>query len=441
MAMERVIRNEPVSVITCDLEGKILTYNEAAVQIFGYQPEEVIGRERVSVFSDGMTVLGHVPRWLGESVAHGEFETDTAFRGKNGKLVAAHIRITPTRKDGKHIGYCGVTRLIDGVDPKTLVPKPSLGTRLMRWMVVTRAPFLTATLVPVFLGAAVAYYETGVFHGLLFGLTLLAAILVHLGTNMANDYFDWKSGTDDANVDYVVPFSGGSRSIQMGLIQPRFLYRLAVTCFVVGGLIGLYLASARSWAILWIGVIGLFLAYFYTAPPVRLCARRGLGELAVGLGFGPLIVLGTYYVQSGVFSATAAWASIPVGLLIAAVLYINEFPDYEGDRATGKNHLVVVLGKRRATYGYFALLIVAYGIIVVGSVVGLFPRWGLLAVLGGFLAWQAARVTMRHFADRELLPAHGKTIGAHLVTGLLFSAAFVIDKLFEHRDVLRTLAH
>ena len=108
--MEATPRKDDVSVITCDLEGRIETYNDGAQALFGYAPEEMIGRERVSVFSDGLTVLGHVPQWLGAAVRDGAFETDTAFRRKDGTLFAAHVRITPTRKDGRHIGYCGVTR-------------------------------------------------------------------------------------------------------------------------------------------------------------------------------------------------------------------------------------------------------------------------------------------------------------------------------------------
>src|SRR5688572_25846453 len=111
---------DPPSVITCDLEGRIETFNESAQALFGYRPEEVVGRERVSLFSDGLTVLGHVPRWLSTAVAQGEFETDTAFRRKDGSRFAAHIRITPTRKNGQHIGYCGVTRALPGIAPEAV---------------------------------------------------------------------------------------------------------------------------------------------------------------------------------------------------------------------------------------------------------------------------------------------------------------------------------
>ena len=168
----------------------------------------------------------------------------------------------------------------------------------------------------------------------------------------------------------------------------------------------------------------------HTAPPVRLCARKGLGELAVALAFGPLVVIGAYYVQVQTVSLGAALAGIPVGLLVAAILYINEFPDYEGDKATGKNNLVVVLGRSRARWGYIALLVAAYGLLLAGAGAGFYPRAAAVAAVGGLFAWQAGRTLWGHFGDRGIIPAHPKTIAAHFATGILFAAALVVDRLW-----------
>src|SRR4051812_8768922 len=125
---------DPVSVITCDLEGKIQTMSKGATEIFGYSEEELVGRERVSVFSPGLTVLEHVPKWLATAVATGAFEGQTAFRRKDGTMFAANFKITPKMKKGEHIGYCGVTHVMPGVDPATVHPRASFGTRAMRWL-------------------------------------------------------------------------------------------------------------------------------------------------------------------------------------------------------------------------------------------------------------------------------------------------------------------
>ena len=142
------------SVITCDLEGRIETFNAGAEQIFGYQPDEVIGKKRVSLFSPGQVVLEHVPNWLKIASHQGNFETNTVFVRRDGTPIAAHVRITPTFRNGQQIGFCGVTELLDNVDPKDAAPQISLMTRIFSWMVITRAPFLTAIIVPILLGAA-----------------------------------------------------------------------------------------------------------------------------------------------------------------------------------------------------------------------------------------------------------------------------------------------
>ncbi|HEX2066936.1 MAG TPA: PAS domain-containing protein, partial [Candidatus Thermoplasmatota archaeon] len=217
----------PVSVITCDMEGRIETFNDGAQRIFGYTPEEVVGRKRVSLFSPGEVVLGHVPRWLKEARTKGEFETDTVFVRKDGTRFAAHVRITPTfhggRSSGRQAGYCGQTRVLEGVDPAAVLPKTTLGTRIFKGVVIGRLPFLTATLVPILVAAAFVAWKglAAPFPWLEFALVLAGGIALHLAANIFNDYFDWKSGTDQANNDYFLPFSGGSRAIELGLISER----------------------------------------------------------------------------------------------------------------------------------------------------------------------------------------------------------------------------
>lgn len=147
----RETQNEPrieKSVVTCDLEGRIETVNSAAIKIFGYTADELIGKKRVSLFSPGLVVLGHVTKWLKTAVKDGEYRGRTVFVRKDGSRFAADIRITPTFRDGKQIGYCGVTTPLPDVNPDDAMPAISLYTRIFSWLVITRAPFLTATIVP-----------------------------------------------------------------------------------------------------------------------------------------------------------------------------------------------------------------------------------------------------------------------------------------------------
>ena len=147
------------SVITCDLEGRIETYNPGAEEIFGYRPEEVIGKKRVSLFSPGQTVLESVPKWLKTASEQGEYRTKTVFLDRDRQPVAAEIRITPTFKGGQQIGYCGVTEVLDEVKSEDVAPNISLMTRIFFWFVITRAPFLTAIIIPILVGAAWVVYQ------------------------------------------------------------------------------------------------------------------------------------------------------------------------------------------------------------------------------------------------------------------------------------------
>ncbi|MCK4442941.1 MAG: prenyltransferase [Thermoplasmata archaeon] len=209
-------------------------------------------------------------------------------------------------------------------------------SRIKVWLKEVRAPFLMATTVPILLGTAVAYAENPEIINLwFFVLTLIAAICLHIGANVVNDYFDYKSGTDNINVEYVRPFTGGSRMIQEGLMTPREVFIEAMVFFFFGGMIGLYLTfQDRPWIIV-LGIIGAFSGYFYTAPPINL-AKRGIGELFIALNFGVLMTLGAYYVQTGYFAWEPALAAVPIAILIATLLYINELPDYKADKEAGK---------------------------------------------------------------------------------------------------------
>jgi 1,4-dihydroxy-2-naphthoate octaprenyltransferase len=294
-----------------------------------------------------------------------------------------------------------------------------------------RAPFFTASIIPILVGAAVAWSESGEFSWFLFLLTLLAGVCVHAGTNVANDYFDHKSGNDEINVEYVRPFTGGSRLIQKGLLSPRTVLVESLVLFAIGGAIGIYLTMVVGPAILVLGVIGVFCGFFYTAPPVNIAAK-GIGELTVGVNFGILMTLGSYYVQTGRFSTGAFLASLPVAILIADVLYINEFPDFTADKAVGKKHLVVRLGKEKAVWGYLALTVSAYLAILTPVVTGAVPPYCLLALVTLPMAMKAINVAILNYGDSaKLAPANAATIMLHMFIGLLVAAGFILDRIFS----------
>jgi 1,4-dihydroxy-2-naphthoate octaprenyltransferase len=287
------------------------------------------------------------------------------------------------------------------------------------WVTITRAPFLTAAAIPVFIGAAWSmFHHASAWNPWLALAALVGATALQVAANTFNDYYDWVSGTDPANDAYFEGLTGGSRAIERDIISQKGMFRTGVAAAALATVLGALLIWVRGWPILAFGAVGLGTAFFYTAPPLRLVARRGLGELFVGLNFGPLIVAGTAYTATGEFSGADLLAGIPIGLLTTAILWANEFPDAESDATTGKNHLVVTLGKSLARWGYVAVVTTAYLAVGAGVALGWFPLGALGFAAGLPFALYAMYGVVIHYDDPELEQACQATIQMHLVSGL-----------------------
>jgi 1,4-dihydroxy-2-naphthoate octaprenyltransferase len=190
-------------------------------------------------------------------------------------------------------------------------------------------------------------------------------------------------------------------------------------------LTGLYLTWVRGLFVLVLGSIGLISGIFYTGAPFN-WASRGIGEALVGMNFGALMTLGAYYVQTRILSIEPLIASIPVSLLIAAVLYINEFPDYSADKAVGKNTLVVRLGRNRAASGYMLIVAGSYAIVFLNVLFGTTPPHTLLALIPLPLALKAIKLASKfHSEPFRLAPANALTIVFHFLTSLLVSFGYL----------------
>ncbi len=303
--------------------------------------------------------------------------------------------------------------------------KPRLSTG---WLALrtTRLPFLSATIVPVVLGIAIAARQ-GTFDLLTAVLTVVGASFVQLGLNVANDVFDTAQGADDANVT-PTQFSGGSRVIQYGLVSFRRMAALSASFYALAGVIGLVLLALRpSVALLVIGVVGFVVSIGYTAPPLKL-VYRGLGEIAVALGFGPLMLLGAYAVQTGGrVDLEPLVASLPVALLVALILYVNEIPDRRGDARAGKRTLPVRWSKAAVIAGYRLAAVAAYAILVVGVATRLLPIPTLLALLTVPLALQVSRGLEPNYDNPYgLMAVMGVNIKVHLYAGLLLLAGYAV---------------
>lgn len=297
------------------------------------------------------------------------------------------------------------------------------------WLRAARAPFFTGSFAPIAVGTALAFSEGHHIDWLRAILALVALTALHACANLANDYYDHLTGNDAANATYATPFTGGSRVIQVGLVQPWEMLLAALMAMGLGAAIGLYLVWATGWPVLVLGVVGGLTGFFYTAPPVRL-GYRGVGELFIFLDFGLLPVLGAYYVQTHQFTVQAALASLPTALLISAVLWVNQFQDMAADAAVGKRHGVVRLGRRLSAHVHVGLLATSQLVAPLTALAGLLPPWSLLALAGVPLALKASAVVLRSYDDLpNLTPANAATIGCHLVTSLGLSLGLVLARV------------
>ncbi|MBT3464308.1 prenyltransferase [archaeon] len=292
-----------------------------------------------------------------------------------------------------------------------------------------RAPFFTASIIPVLLGFVLAWNEGGSWNWVYFILTILMAVFVQGGVNLSNDFFDHVSGNDEQNNNYS-QFSGGSRVIQDKLLKPKEALVASTLLLIIGALIGLYLNRIYEGnALLVLMLIGLFIGFFYTATPLKL-SYRGLGEIGVAICFGPILVLFSHFLFSGTISVLAFFISIPMGLLVFLIILINEFQDYESDKKTSKNTLVVLLGKKKSVKIYQNVLVSVYLLIILSIVFFKLPILILISLFSAFLGYKTYNILENNYTKiKELLPANGMTIGLHMITGVLIIIGLVLDKI------------
>lgn len=272
------------------------------------------------------------------------------------------------------------------------------------------------------MAALFAMADTGISTGW-FALTVLGVFCIEVGKNASGEVVDYDSGTDQAvALEDRSPFSGGKRVLVDGLLTRDQCRAIAGIFYASGIAIGLLLVLLRDVRVLPFGLLGVALAWCYHGGSVRL-AYRGLGELAVAVAYGPLVVCGTYLVQTGQFSVPLIYASIALGLLVAAFLWINEFPDYSADKSAGKRNLVVRLGREASVAVYVAIVAAAYMLLVLVAMSFEGARGMLLGFVGAVPATFAiVRLRAAVGETSRIIPAQAASL-ASFVTLALGSAA------------------
>ncbi len=296
------------------------------------------------------------------------------------------------------------------------------------WFKATQPHSFVASIVGVLLGTAIADGRNGLFELAPFLVTLAGVVILQAATNMSNDTVDFLHGVDNLPPHLVSPFTGGARVLPEGQLTVAEHRRAWIALYAIGALAGLVLAATRpnGWLLLILGVIGGALAVFYTLPPLSL-QYHGLGDVAVGVVFGPIVTLGAYAVQTGALSWEALVASIPLGILVAAFLFVNEMPEHETDPRGGKRTVPARLGLERSFRLYLAMVAVAIAFLVGIAVLGWVPWLALLGLVALLPLAKSIRVLRAYFREYPRhMPANAGTIQAVLFLGIGMTVAYVL---------------
>jgi 1,4-dihydroxy-2-naphthoate polyprenyltransferase len=288
------------------------------------------------------------------------------------------------------------------------------------WSRAIRTRFLLASLIASINGIAIGVWKNDIFDPVYGLLTICGVICLHISVDLFNDYWDYKKGID--TIARRTKFSGGTGVLPEKLLQPRTVYFAAFMFLILGMIIGIYFITVRGVIILLILIFATISIYFYSTN----IANAGLGEVFVTIK-GALIVLGSFYVQTGNLDLTAAFVGVIIGLLSACVLLVNSFPDYDADKMGGKKTLTVILGYKQAVNVLPIFLSMIFAMILVGIVTNIIPILSAVGLGTLPLAVRTVKRLKNYKNPNELLLSMTDMILFSRITGLVFALSFIFS--------------
>ena len=295
------------------------------------------------------------------------------------------------------------------------------------WRRALRLYFVLPSILPALLGGVIAWAQGYPLHLFHFALVLLGVTLNHFGLNLVDDVLDYRHAVDLKKGDEKNFFAGGSGVLPEGLLKDTQMLKVASLFFVATAAIGAYLTYACGWPVLVLGLFGMASSIFYTVPPIRF-GYRGFGELGLLVNFGPVIVMGSYYVQTQTLAMEPLIASLVPGFMMWSMIIINEIPDYEADRLGGKWNLVARFGRFAGAVLYGIGLIIAYGILIIAALANALSPFVLLGLISLPFAVKSLAVMGRHLNNSlAMAPANLAMIKVHSLTGIAMIVAYLIE--------------
>ncbi len=288
------------------------------------------------------------------------------------------------------------------------------------WLRAIRLRFLSASVIAVGNGIALAFWKNKQIDLSDAILTFAGVICLHASIDLLNDYWDYKRGIDTATRR--TKFSGGTGVLPEKLLKPANVYSVGLIFLLLGTLIGMYFVAIRGIMIALLLGFAILAIYFYSTSIVNL----GLGEAFVAIK-GTLIVVGSYYVQTSSIGVGVVYVGIIIGILSASVLFVNSFPDYQADRSRGRRTLVILLGKQRAVKIFPWMILCTYVLIIAGIFLGYLKIYSLASLLSAPFAVSAIKRISKSYQDVEqLVPVMGATVAYSRVTGIVLAASLFI---------------
>ncbi len=293
--------------------------------------------------------------------------------------------------------------------------------KLKYWLIAIRPFGFATTTVSTSIGAALAFYD-GAFNLKLHIISMIPLILIHTGTNLINDYFDYLIGLDKGQ-----SLSSSGLNRVKGKITLKEIYRVGIICFFASIPFGIYLSFLRGPIIFIIGTIGAFAGFFYTARPISY-KYYGLGGPSIFLWMGVVMVWGIYYIQTGIQSWYPVLIGIPVSFLITGMQHSNELRDYENDKKNGIRTAPVIMGFKAARYYYYFLIISAYLSLGLLIVYKLLPPWTLLAFITLPLAYRRLKTVYYASGQKDLIGIDYKMASLNVEFGVVMVFSLIISK-------------
>nr|WP_226987262.1 prenyltransferase [Candidatus Nitrososphaera evergladensis] len=290
---------------------------------------------------------------------------------------------------------------------------------LSSWLRAIRIRFLLASVIAVSNGLAIAYWKSGTIDPLYAGLTYAGVACLHASVDLLNDYWDHKRGIDSATTR--TKFSGGTGVLPENVLTPKAVYTAGVMFLILGGAVGAYFVAVRGVTIAAILGFAVVAIYFYSTSIVN----SGLGELFVAIK-GAMIVLGTFFVQTGLIDPAAIFVGVIVGLLSATVLFVNSFPDFDADKSKGRRTLVILMGKQKAVQAFPIFIIAAYALIVAGIFLGFTKVYSLASFASLPFAIKAISAVRKNPASaQEFVPAMSSAVTYSRITGFVLAVSLL----------------